>query len=328
MTRIGSLCLWTATLGIACAAASCEPSFDPSSKLNTLRVLAVRADHPYPTPGTRVQLEMLLHDGKSPPDQPRSIQILWIGGCFNPAGDLYYACYPQLGALLQNAKADPNAAKYLGFGTTFGLDIPADLISRRPARPGEQSYGLSYVFFVACAGTIVPLQVQSSDAMPFACYDAQGNPLGTDDFVPGYLSLYSYNDRTNANPILTGLSINDVSYPDAAPVPDTHVLGCLPDRCPDVPIQAIVDPSSAELDPGATDPRGIPLREQMWVDYYASDGTIAKAAMLVNDATAGWNNDNGTLWTPPEPGKTAYVYAAVHDNRGGVAWMKRRVIAD
>jgi hypothetical protein len=328
MARVGSLCLGLAALAAAFSLPSCEPGFDPSSKLNTLRVLAVHADNPYPAPGSRVQLQMLWHDGKSPPDQPRNVQVLWVGGCFDPDGDLYYSCYPQMGGLLKNLPTDPSLAKYLGVGTSFALDIPADLISRRPFRPGQQRYGLTYVFFVACAGKIVPVDVQSSDAMPFACFDAQGNKLGADDFVPGYLSLYSYEDRTNANPILLGLEINNVSYPDQAPIPDTHVSGCRPDNCPDVPVRAIVDPSSAELDPGATDPRGIPLREQMWVDYYASDGTLSKAAMLVNDATAGWNSDNGTQWTPPEPGKTAYVYTVVHDNRGGVAWMKRRVVAD
>lgn len=321
MAAIGALSLF--------ASPGCEEDFDPSSSLKTMRVLAVRADNPYPKPGTRVKLEMLWHDGKASADQPRKVQILWIGGCFDPQGDLYYACYPQFASFFGPGGApSPDGLKYLGQGDSFELDIPADIISRRPVREDVEPYGVSFVFFLACAGTIKPLPEPSENGLPLGCYDDKGNLLGEQDFVPGYLSLYSYENRSNANPILKGFAIKGESYAEGDDIPDTHIPGCREGDCPDSTVKAIIDPASAELDPGAVDPDGNQLREQMWVDYYTSAGKLSKAARLVNDALKGWNEDNGVSISPPDPGTTFFVYTVVHDNRGGIAWAKRRVVAD
>jgi hypothetical protein len=359
---------FAAVLGLR-ALSGCEGDFDPSSKLITLRVLAVRADEPYPKPGTKVKLEMLWHDGKSPPDQgpnaprdagaagaagagpgaqadagaetgsgaaaaaapssSRQVQILWLAGCFDPRGDLYYNCYSQIASLLQGAAPaggapDPSVLRYVGLGDTFTLDVPADIISRRPVAPEVEPYGLSYVFFFACAGTIGPAPAGAS-GLPVACFDKSGNALGADDFVPGYLSLYSYDSRTNANPILNGIALSGSAIGESE---QRHLPGCRSGACPEVPINAIIDRASAELDPGALDAQGRQLSEQLWVDYYATDGKLAKGARLVNDATKGWNDDNGVMYTPPAPGTKVYLFAVVHDNRGGVAWAKRPVWFD
>jgi len=293
-------------------------------------VLAVRADNPYPKPGSKVRMEMLWHDGKSPADEPRkNIQILWIGGCFDPVGDLYYSCYPELGELFgSNGQPAPEALKYFGVGNTFEIDVPPDIVSRRPPREGVEPYGTLFVFFAVCAGQIRPTEEIGSSAIPLGCYDEQGNLLSAEDFVPGYVNLYSYENRSNQNPIVTGFVIDGKSYPETTPIPDTHVRGCLPDDCPDVDIRPIIDTASAEIDPGAVDPSGAQLSEMVWVDYYASGGKMAKSARLVNDATKGWNDDYGVKYAPPGPGETAYVYAVVHDNRGGIGWVKRRVVGD
>jgi hypothetical protein len=325
-----SLALCTACMIAGSILGACEPDFEPSSKLTTLRVLAVRADNPYPAPGSKVHMEMLWHDGKSPPDEPRdNIQILWIGGCFDPVGDLYYSCYPSLGKLFDSS-GQPTAEglKYIGSGSSFDIDVPADIVSSRTPREGVEGYGTLFVFFAVCAGQIRPTQEVSSSSLPLGCYDDNGNALGADDFVPGYVNLYSYESRTNQNPIVTGFAIGASSYPETEPIPDTHVPGCRANDCPDIDIKPIIDPASAEIDPGAIDPDGTQLTEMLWVDYYSSAGKPAKSARLVNDSTKGWNDDCGVKYTPPAPGETGYVYAVVHDNRGGIAWVKRRVVGD
>lgn len=302
--------------------AGCEDDFDPASKLNTLRVLGVQADKPYPKPGETVELEMLWHDGKAPVDEPRPVQVFWIAGCFNPPGDLYFQCFPQLAAKLAEAEQNPSVIDQLiGFGDTFSVEIPEDLISGRPKVEGGEDYGLSYVFFAACAGQLAPAE-PGEDGLPFGCFDPSGNRLGPDDFVPGYVSLYSFENRTNENPLLYGLEINGKLL-DPAEEPTFPV--CKKDACHDLTLRAVVDPASAEKNTGLVDGNGNPLSEQMWVEYLATDGKIERSPRLVNDATKGFNEDNGTSYTPPERAGKQYLYVVVRDNRGGVAWVKQPV---
>lgn len=218
--------------------------------------------------------------------------------------------------------------KYIGTGNSFDLDIPADIVSRRPVTEGVEPYGTTFVFFAVCAGQIRPTDQVDSASLPLGCYDDKGNALGAEDFVPGYLNLYSYEKRTNLNPVVTGFSIGDQSFPETGEVPDTHVRGCRPGDCADLQVKALIDKSSAEADPGALDPDGKQLLEMLWVDYYTSGGTLEKSARLVNDATKGWNEELGVKYTPPAPGEKAYLFAVVHDNRGGIGWVKRRIVAD
>jgi hypothetical protein len=328
--RLGSGAMVTVAALCGTLLTSCEPEFEPSNKLTTLRVLAVRADNPYPKPGSTVHFDMLWFDGKSPADQPRkNIQILWIGGCFDPSGDLYYACYPEFAKLFdEKGMPRPDAIQYFGAGDSFDLKIPEDIVSRRPARPGVHPYGTTFVFFAVCAGQIKPTNQMTSSALPLGCYDEKGNQLTADDFVPGYLNLYSYEDRTNQNPVINGLSIGTTSYPETTPIPDTHLAGCNGGKCTNVHIKALIEQASAEIDQGGTDDNGNPLKEMLWVDYYTSVGKLAKSARLVNDATKGWNDDLGVDFTPPKSGETGYLFAVVHDNRGGIGWVKRRVVGD
>ena len=323
-----------AVCALGASLASCGSTFEKSSAVRSLRVLAVQKDQPYAKPGATVKLSMLWWDGKSPVDGPaRPVQIAWFGGCEDPVGDLYYACYPQLGeklASLASSGGAAGASKYVGLGDSFQWTLASDLISRRPTNAGAAApYGLSYVFFAACAGKLgaAAPDDQAANALPLACLDANGAPLGPDDFVPGFTALYAYETLTNANPIVTGLAFDGTLVPDddaSAP----HVPRCATTDCPTHGLHAGIDPASAEPDPGATTPDGTQLTEQVWVDYYATDGDIASAARLVNDATQGWNEEHGTDWTVPRDPGPVLLWAVVHDNRGGVAWLRRRVVVD
>lgn len=321
--RILTTLAWM-TLGLgAVAAGGCEEDFDPASKLNSLRVLGVQADKPYPKPGETVELQMLWHDGKSPADAPRPVEVVWISGCFNPPGDLYYQCFPQMAEKLAEIEQDPSLIdKLFGFGDTFSIEIPADIISSRPTVENAVPYGLTYIFFAACAGRLQPAE-PGEDGLPFGCFDEAGNRLGPDDFVPGYLSLYSYEERTNANPILYGLVINgQLVDPNEVPT----YPRCTKDACHDLELKAAVDPVSAETNTGLVDGDGNTLSEQMWVEYLATAGDVERSPRLVNDATQGFNEDNATDFEPPSDAGKQYLFAIVRDNRGGVAWVKQGVM--
>jgi hypothetical protein len=285
--------------------------------------VGVQADKPYPKPGERVSLEMLWHDGKSPVDSPRTVQIAWLGGCTNPIGDYFSACFLQLAEQFGRVEKDPSLFETLfGFGETFQFDVPSDIISSRPQLEGMDPYGLSYVFFAVCAGNLRAAE-PGDDGLPFGCFDEAGNRLGSNDFLPGYLGLYTFLERTNANPILNGLMINgNLLDPNEMPT----FPRCSKDSCRKLKLKASVDPSSAETNTGLYDAKGKVMSEQMWVEYLTTGGKVNSGPRLVNDATKGWNEDNGVDYKPPEEAGKQFVFAVVRDNRGGVAWVKQAVM--
>jgi hypothetical protein len=173
----------------------CGPEFDPQAKIDSLRVLAIQKDRPYARPGDQVRLDMLFSDGSE--DAGRPIEIAWIGGCHNPLGDLYAGCFATSGGTPE-----------LGSGDTFTLTIPDDIITSRPPPPDPKQppYGLSYVFFAACAGSLD--LASGGDGFPLRCLDAAGNSLGSDDFVAGYTAIYTYDAYQNGNPIVRGLTLD------------------------------------------------------------------------------------------------------------------------
>lgn len=306
---------------VLAGAAGCGEDFEPANELHSLRVLAVRASNPYPKPGETITLQMLWTDGRVTEQPP--VHIAWIGGCFNPAGDLYYGCYPQLASLLAAAPSDPNAAKYLGQGDSFDLSIPEDIVTSHPPAEGVDPYGVAFVFFALCKGTLGPVQ-DSASGLPIGCFDSAGTRLGPDDFVPGFLALYSYPDQTNRNPTIVSLNFEGQPMTEQ-PV---HVPRCQTDDCPKYDLRVVVDPASVEPDPGVVDPQGQPLTEQMWVNYYITGGELSSGAKLVNDATKGFNTDTSTEYEAPREAGQVRVYAVVHDNRGGVEWIERVIMVD
>src|SRR6188768_996638 len=172
------------------AGLGCGPQFDPSNEIKTLRVLGVKKDKPYAQPGDAVNLQLLWHDPKG--RTGAEVQRAFIGGCVNPPGDLYYGCFAQYGQGGSGAALPP-----IGFGDTFQITIPPDIISsRRDIEPGQPRYGLYIVFFAVCAGKIelamdTDASAAGSTGLPVRCSDTDtGEPLGSEDFIVGYSSIY------------------------------------------------------------------------------------------------------------------------------------------
>lgn len=340
--------LLTAALALS-ATLGCGPQFDLSSELKSLRVLTVKKDKPYAQPGETVKMQMLWQDAKEPPpdaQEPRPVQRLFIGGCFNPPADLYYGCFPQI--------AEQAAAGTLpsALGDTFEAALPSDLISSRGAvDPGQDPYGLAIVFFAVCAGTLSldpSAMGDTSYGLPVRCLDDQEppQPLGSDDFVVGYTSVYSFLGVENHNPAFTldksgatQFTIAGESVPadcvgeacqDAADVAidcsggDARCIASCEDdgesSCPPIQVAPLID-EDVEEDPRTSELVGAPTGEQMWVNYYVDHGSISEVR-LVNDATTGWNAAyRGELRAPKLTGPMK-VWAVVHDNRGGIDFAR------
>lgn len=351
ISRVSGLALLLLSGG---ALSGCGPDFDPPSEMHTLRIMGVQKDKPYAQPGDTVTLTMLWEDAS--PKAPRAVTIAWSPPCKDPAGDLYYNCFTD-----PSVFGDPSGV-VIGSNTT-SFTVPDDVIQPKP--PPNAPYGLEYVFFAACAGklTFLPPDAHSADstgAIPVQCIDpATNQPLGPDDFVAGYTSVYSFKGFSNKNPVITGfefngkplptdqvcLSANDSTDP---PTDDT----CIPIAKSDPPADDAIDCSKSDevrciptcSDDGDSKCHGYPLKptmaqadnqeedsvsaqtlgrdvtEQMWIDYYTDGGGFKSPVRLLNDATTGWSDNYGTDFYAPKAAKVSRVWAFAHDNRGGAAW--------
>ena len=339
---------------VAIMAAACAASFDPASKVSSLRILALVADKPYAQPGEDVTLSMTVHDALDRQNGPRPVQVVWVAGCFDPPGDQYFLCFEQLAQAL--SELGPGAPQPDGLveadlvipaasGTPgvvdFTFQVPDDIITRRPKSFSGPHYGISYVFFVACAGQLAPGELSAPPAggvpdFPVKCLDGDGNPLGPESFVPGYTQVYSFDDgRTNANPVLTGVRLGDselaIDAADAPRVPrcpltddDRRKSGCArpqDDACNEVELEGLIG-DTAEFDSDAEDAQGRPLRETVWMNYFADAGNMSADITLVSDATLGYQA-HATTWLPPsEPGIVTF-WVVVRDQRGGSSVVRR-----
>jgi hypothetical protein len=369
---------------VAAFAAGCAPEFDRVSEIETLRILAVQKDVPYARPGETVNLSMLWRDGSD--KAGRQVEVNWLSWCFNPPGDLFFSCFANVDPTTITITAEksvcplardrwvrrPNsgvddalAQPTSGAGraanpqcdSTFSFQMPSDILDRpRPSDPTQPHYGLAYVFFAVCAGTLSPEQGQNERDFPFVCRDEQGNRLGPDDFVAGYTAVYAFeplpDDGTgkpesereirNNNPPTLGFLLDEVEASercigdecrdlrdrwgnfDCDRSPTQCVPSCEDDgdeSCPPHKIRPLLAEGFAEEDVVSNATRGRSITEQMWINYYAERGGVKSEVRLLNDAFTGVNRDYGTeFYAPKESGMTV-VWAVVHDNRGGTSWV-------
>ncbi len=354
-----------ALVWVACASAlgaGCNEPSERPSRLETLRVVAVRADHPFAPPGSEVRLDMLLYDGAPEATRDdgsrRPVHVLWMASCLNASGDLYYECYPELHrALAGVSDADLAAERIpegltptgsLGFGTSFRASIPADAIASRPqALSTAYPYGLLHVFFMACAGDlrVVP-HADPNNAPPVGCFrTGTDEPLTQRDFEFGYYPIYLYDTLLNQNPSIAPGTFGTVapgpSCADASECGGGYVCGshgaCIPTvapcaateekDCPAYALAPVVDRSSVEISTSARLRTDSAPPETLWIDYYGSAGRFDKDSRIIQDAAAGWFDQYEGLWRPYQvaSGREVELFAIVHDSRGGVNWISQSV---
>jgi hypothetical protein len=339
-------------LGLALLAGGCGNDFDPPSEVRGLRVLAVRADPASGVPGERVRLEMLRADAKREAGEPeRAVEVAWFGGCHAPPSRQFFDCYPlltQISRLLEPRVLDTPMDRFppgiFATGEQFEFEVPADVLERSPRIDSDPiHFAPSYLFFAACAGRLVP-RPELTDRVPLSCVSPDsGEPVGKDDFVIGFSTLFSFEGASNENPVLESLRFGGSVVPELACSTDADcqgaatdfseslgcsrsgrcapvVLPCGGDDCERTPIAALVGGDSAEPLPGED------RAEVIWVNYYANAGQLGVASRLAHDRTSGWIADYGTRWKPPPVAGEITIWATVHDQRGGAAWSSLDVL--
>jgi hypothetical protein len=337
-------------LGLAgILAAACGDDFEPKSAILGVRVLGVKVETPYAKPATKPKLSMLLVDG-SPNRGTRPVNVVWFHGCTNPAGGIFFECYPELSRRLGEAfggketTLDRDVPGLVSLGTETVADVPADALGR-PAQPGSIQQGRVFVFFVACGGRVTyhPAPPNSS-GLPVRCVDPVTNAdLPADEFVYGYTPIFVFDALTNAHPVIEGATFGGnppATVTCEAGCPANHECAgnrCLPvvplctknleDDCPAVEFKPNILPVSAEPDPIATALDRKETREALWVEYAAENGRFESGTRVVNDPTGGWKDDYAGkfLTFKASPGE-ATLYAIVRDSRGGQAFTSLSVI--
>lgn len=345
------------------ALAGCGEPIDKASDIRSLRVLAVRADQPFARPGADVELSMLWHDGSRravlPDGSRRAVQVLWMGQCVNPPGDLYSECYPTLRAAmagwtdqdLRDQIAPAGVAdKTTGFGDSFTVAVPPTVISNRKQAAGVvHPFGVVYVFFAACAGQ---LRLSASrgvdDPFPVTCADsATGQALGPDDFEIGYYPIYAYDDISNRNPGLLWAALSGTTPGAACEGPSDCEPGaacgsqglCIPavgacgaedpDDCPWLLLTPRIDESAMDRAVTANLTEAQAPWETWWVAYFATGGSFREDLRMVFDPGAGWRGDVGGVWRAcAPPGTEVRLWAVLRDSRNGVAWSWQDVMIE
>ena len=196
--------------------------------------------------------------------------------------------------------------------------MPDDVIIQRPGRP---EYGLAIVFNIACAGQ-VRLAERVGNApqqIPIQCTDEEGVQLSPDDYVIGINRVYAYTDRTNANPVVERVTLDGV---DVDPQAGITIDRCVADRradCKPVKIDVKVAESSWEPNPAPGQAAG--QREQIWVTYYSDIGDLKDEARLLFDPKSGRVSESDVEFRAPYDPSEGTLWAVVHDNRAGAAFV-------
>lgn len=268
-------------------------SFTPGSHVDTLRVLAVRADLPLAKPGETVSLEALV---AYPAGDPSSVSFAW-GTCVNPGSPEVADCAR---AVTSYARGDAKTS----------IVVPKDALD---ALPDTSLTGLVGVIFVACAGE---LRDEPTDTAPLSCYDARGARVGREGFVWGMKRIVVTDLARNANPTIAAMAFDGVRAWD-----ESTELGitktCDADDVADCPsstlhlVEAIAAPGSAETSLGR--------QEDLVAFFYVSAGDV-------QDEFA--RESGGSFSTVLAPtrvaaGRTITIWTVLRDDRGGVDWTTR-----
>ncbi len=336
-----------AVVAVACGAAG----FDPASKVDSVRLFVVKADKPFAKPGETVTLEGLTTDARK--EKTRAAKLYWIPIlCLNPPDDLYYLCFAPPGSASADAQAarlipisssspggamassagvsganlfaslptGVDLAPFLPQGPTFAFTMPEDSVQERKGIP---PYGLAIVFNIACAGRVEFAARDASGGaqqVPVLCSDESGKRLPPSDYVIGIARVYAWADRVNTNPVVESLTAggNDVDL--TAGITLDRCTSAKESECAENKIGLRVSEASWEPNPSEVTRDG-ELREQIWVDYYADLGTFDDEARLLFDTRQGRVSESDVKYRAPKDAADGTLWAVVHDNRGGAAWV-------
>ena len=142
---------------------------------------------------------------------------------------------------------------------------------------------------------------------PLGCFDEKGQRLGPDDYVFGFDRVYAFDELTNQNPVIEGVTFdgNPVDLRDGIVVDRCKTVDdntTKPD-CKKHTLDVVVSPESQETRVEETDR---PTKELIFASYYATGGKFGSDIRLLYEPhsgkVSGAENDFGC---PVPPGAGA-----------------------
>jgi hypothetical protein len=323
-------------------ALSCAKGFDPPSKVAGVRVLSSKADKPYAKPGEEVTVSLLVADERV--DRSVPLQVGYIPfTCLNPRDDLYFLCFlpqsaggatpiaapggagPAPGGGIGQLQPGQDSTNFLVKGDAYTFKMPENAVIRRPKLSTD--YGLTIVFWVACAGRVVfsGITPNAAASIPLQCI-ANGAPVPTSDFVFGLSRVYAFNERTNANPRIEQIKLDGETVDLAAGVSFDACASEMASDCPEKKIEVVIPADSQELNNDEKDEDNRPLGEQLWASYFTTVGEFDDEARLLFDPKSGFVGSTANKFRPKgKPGQVGKMWFVARDNRGGASWVQMPV---
>lgn len=309
--------------------------FDPQTLVGGVRVIAARADKPYARPGDKVGVDVLAADERDV--KPSPMKIYWLPfQCNDPRDDAYYACFsslvpkagpPDAGATNLPPFLRPGAdvTSLLPQGTHYDVTLPPDLIASHPTVPGaEEPYGMSIVFFFACAGRVRIAEIdpasRNPQVLPVVCTDESGAPLSPDNWVFSFTRVYAFQTQTNANPIIDAVLVDGQPIDVQAGI---TVPPCDSKTCKKPKIDVVVPMQSWEERPVSVSDPDAARHELIFATYYFTRGagSLDVQGRVLWDANKGKVQDTAVELTPSATAGEGTIWIVVQDNRDGTSWV-------
>lgn len=322
--------------------------------IGSVRVLGVQAEPPTLLPGETTQLKLACADGRQGPKTAPDcdVEVAWFGNCNNPTDNDPSKCLAQYGTWTDSMApnlADATRESYpagFGFGPSLEFTAPSDILAGELDAGGQRiRYGVSYFYFMVCAGTI--RRANGSDKrLPVECYDpATAQVLDQRSKVVGITTVYSYDLIRSNNPEVKLSAFDFVSAPQDCSVsacPANHECSASHRCVPVVP--ACTQKGSSACKPHAFflalsgDSVSLLARDgtrieepkkAVWLDLYTNAGFVDEDARFALGSRGGdseWVTPPLQWWAPPFATEHAHVWAVIRDNRGGLSVFDQPVI--
>lgn len=270
--------------------AACSPDFDRSASLLTgPRILAVRAEPPESAPGTEVAYTALV---ASPAGENDLAPIDWSFCATPPAltesGAVSEACLAgeggsQATGTTITALTPTDACRRFG---PLGMPITNSTQVGQPVSPDQTG------------GSYQPIRLAWEGSLAFAFERLTCEPRGVSMDVA---STYRNARQPNRNPRITSFT----SSPESGAELDMTVTWAVED----VETYVMVDPATSTL---------AWKTERLWVAWFVTGGT------LDHDATPATSTDlaASARWHGPSAPGTYFVWAILHDDRGGLDFAR------
>jgi hypothetical protein len=284
----------------ALAFIACGTDLQDGSRIEKLRLLALRADEPFARPGEAVELQLLAAG-------QRDLSLTYaLATCTNPKGSTVDGCLDAL-----DGRFEPLAVE----DERFSFEVPSDVLEGLPetARPSA----LIGAVLVACPGE---LDSGATSGVPIVCRDAEGARLPIDAFEVGVKRIFVRAQDRNANPEITQVTWDGEAWPEER-VPEVRACSNADtddiEDCSKELRHAIRIESTAPEE--GVDENGTKFSEQQVVQFYASQGVFERPVRIAGEPDNHWaaqrvsGRDLAQLWF------------VVRDDRGGVGWITRQV---